>query len=68
MQNNINIYSESDILKKELLNKPYRPQNQLLLILKKGKISFKKNIAFFEITENSLLIIRPKDIFEFTYI
>jgi AraC-like DNA-binding protein len=68
MQNNIYIYSESDILKRELLNKPYRPQNQLLLILKKGKISFKKNIAFFEITENSLLIIRPKDIIEFTYI
>ena len=48
MQSNINIYSESDIFKKELLNKPYHPQNQLLFILKKGKISFKKNIAFFE--------------------
>ena len=68
MESNITIYSESDILKKELLNKPYHPQNQLLIILKKGKISFKKNISFFEISENSVLIIRPKDIYEFTYI
>lgn len=62
--NSLYIYTENDIFEHIPLGHPYRPKYSAILLVKKGNVKLKEQINLIEMTDNSLILIDTKNVYE----
>lgn len=60
----LKIFTEQNLQDSLTMGHPYHPNNPLFLFMKKGKMVIKEQVNIFELSENSIILIDSRSVYE----
>jgi AraC-like DNA-binding protein len=64
-KNDLEIYTENEVMQRLVIGRPYRPIQTYILLLKKGSLDVCYNFTHYTLTPSTILLIRAKNVYEF---